>query len=238
MARSDLAIEMAAIPHEGIKTVSREVMGVRVTDVIVSPEGEQDFGRAAGRYITIEGEPYAAVQVLLERALRQLIPCGSILVAGLGNPDVGWDGLGAQVVRRLVVGGKRRIFAVETDVAENTGIETAAVIRALVRETSASCVLAVDSLACSCAERIGGSVQLSDTGIAPGSGAGADRQEISERTVGARVVAVGVPMAAELAAITDKKEHAGLMVTSSQEPQLAEAWAELIAAAINAAADQ
>lgn len=169
---SDLACESSRLAGiSGGRTVTRTIGGVRITDIRI-PEQERRI--RPGRYITLEGDPSRnALPALLRRALEQILPTGgTILAAGLGNPDITRDSLGALAIRRLVPqrGSRYSLAAIETDVAARTGIETVSLVRAAAREIDAACVIAVDSLCCTSPERLCRTVQLSTAGITPGSG--------------------------------------------------------------------
>lgn len=234
MRRTDLACESARLSGgKGVRRISRRIGGVDITDIRV-PEGTD---RPKGRYITLEGDPSGeALPALLRRAIDQLVPGnGVILAAGLGNPDVTHDSLGALTIRRLVPGSGARytLAAIETDVAVRTGIETLKLVRGAAREISAACVIAVDSLSCGIPARICRTVQLSDSGIAPGSGTAEPRRELSERTVGIPVIAVGVPTAVSVAALTGQREHKPLLAVPADEDIQVKLWSECIANALN-----
>ena len=177
---SDLACESSRLAGiSGGRTVTRTIGGVRITDIRI-PEQERMI--RPGRYITLEGDPSRnALPALLRRALEQILPTGgTILAAGLGNPDITRDSLGALAIRRLVPqrGSRYSLAAIETDVAARTGIETVSLVRAAAREIDAACVIAVDSLCCTSPERLCRTVQLSTAGITPGSGSAAPRRVV------------------------------------------------------------
>ncbi len=238
MYRTALAVEVSEnIGNSGGSKVLRRRFGkALITDVRISKADSCRVGKAEGRYITIEGEPNEhAVQMLLQKAIEQLVRRkGMILVAGLGNPDITHDSLGARVVRLINCGGEqRRVVAMETDVAANTGIETAKMVRAVAREVDAACVLAIDALACKSPHRIGKTVQVSDTGIQPGSGVVEDMPALTKEFVGVPVIALGVPMVSLLSGITGEPKHKGYLVSPVYEDVITARWAELISAAIN-----
>lgn len=234
MRRTDLACESARLAGgKGVRRISRRIGGVDITDIRV-PAGA-DYPK--GRYITLEGDPAGeALPALLRRALDQLLPGnGVILAAGLGNPDVTHDSLGALTIRRLVPGNGARynLTAIETDVAARTGIETVKLVRGAAREIGAACVIAVDSLSCGTSERVCRTVQLSDSGITPGSGTAEPRRELSERTAGIPVIAVGIPTAVSVAALTGQRGHKSLLAVPADEDIQIRLWAECIANAVN-----
>lgn len=234
MRRTDLACESARIAGgKGVRRVSRRIGGVDITDIRV-PSGAE---RRNGRYIILEGDPAGeALPALLRRAIDQLVPGnGVILAAGLGNPDVTHDSLGALTIRRMIPGSGARyaLSAVETDVSVRTGIETVKLVRGVAREIGAACVIAVDSLSCGTPSRICRTVQLTDTGITPGSGTAEPRRELSERTVGIPVISVGVPTAVSVAALTGQREHKPLLAVPADEDIQVKLWSECIANALN-----
>ncbi len=240
MRRTGLASEAAAFTSglSGTKVTRRRFGWAQVTDVRVGRLDAHRLGKAAGRYITIEGEPQEhAVSLLLQKALEQFLPRqGLILAAGLGNPDIARDSLGARTVRLLRCGeGRRSLSAMETDVSAKTGIETARMIRGVAVELNASCILAVDALSCCDPLKIGRTVQLSDAGIQPGSGVMAESAVLSRGFVGVPVIAVGVPTVSELSGITGNPAHRGYLAAPTDEDALAQVWSEVIADAVNRA---
>ena len=106
-------------------------------------------------------------------------------------------------------------------------------MRAAASETAADCVIAIDSLACRDPRYIGRTVQISDTGIVPGSGASKSRRELSERTVGIPVAVIGVPTVTELSSVTRNDRDNGFLVTTGDIDITVKMWAETIAAAVN-----
>ncbi len=234
---TDLACESSRLisDADGARTISRSIGGVNITDIRI-PEGSHAKLRP-GRYITLEGDPSGnALPALLRRALEQLLPpMGKILAAGLGNPDITRDSLGAMTIRRLVpqTGSRYSLAAVETDVAARTGIETVSLVRAAAGEINAACVIAVDSLSCTSPLRLCRTVQLSTAGITPGSGTAAPRRELSHRSVGVPVIALGVPTALSVEALTGSSSHRGLLAAPSDEDVQLRLWSYSLADAIN-----
>lgn len=239
MDKSGLVMEAAEqlSSKSGIKAVQKRIGGVEVTDVRVSDKAQRRIGRPAGRYITLEGgADDEGVSVLLTRALEQVLPrSGRIFAAGLGNPDITQDSLGALVVRQLAArtGCRHSLVAMETDIAAKTGLDTARLVRAAARAAGADCVLVIDALACSAPRRIGKTVQVCDTGISPGSGLSAGQGEISERSTGLPVAALGVPTMAELCSVTGDKSHSGMIVTTADIDITVRRWAAAIALSVN-----
>ncbi|MGN1339526.1 MAG: GPR endopeptidase [Oscillospiraceae bacterium] len=239
MKTTNLAIESArlASDNSNFRAVTRTIGNVKITDIKIPPEAAARLNHPAGRCITLEGDPTGtALPALLKRGLEQLLPpSGLILAAGLGNPDITRDSLGAFTVRRLIPrrGSRYTLAAVETDVAARTGIETVRMVRAIAHELKASCVIAIDSLCCSNPARLCHTVQLSTAGITPGSGAAAPRKELSRRTIGIPVIAAGVPTAALLSSVTKNPAHKKYLAAPTDEDIEARVWSDCIATAIN-----
>lgn len=239
MDKSGLAVEAAqSMPHSDlIRAVTRSVGDVKITDVRIGADPEGRLGKRPGRYITLEGEPHlAGMTALIRRALEQVIPPrGSLFAVGLGNPDITPDSLGAAVVRGLTVrtGKRHRLFAIETDVAAKTGLESARLVKAAAKELRADCVLAIDALACADPRNIGKTVQISDAGLIPGSGADLSCGELSRETLGIPVAAIGVPTMSLLSSVTKNKADSDLHVTTADIDVLVRMWAEAAASALD-----
>ena len=146
----------------------------------------------------------------LGRELRAFLPeSGLVLVAGLGNRSIIPDALGVLVAERMFVtrhlqhtlsetdfevfANLRPVSALTTGVMGQTGMESAELLAAVCEKTKPACVVVIDALACAALERLGCTIQICDSGIAPGSGVENCRKEISERTMQVPVVAIGVP---------------------------------------------
>ena len=160
-------------------------------------------------------------------ALPTLPKQGSVLVAGLGNRRVTPDAIGPRatdfllVTRHLVqtmpqdFSALRPVSALAAGVTGTTGIESGELIGAVVKKLKPACLIAVDALAARRQERVCRTVQVSDTGIVPGSGVGSHRTAVDRETVGVPVIAVGVPTVIDGAALGSDTEAApqGLYVT-------------------------
>ncbi len=239
MDKNGLMIETARIlsAKDGARVASRRIGEVKITDARLSGTAARRIGRRAGRYITLRGEPHAAgMTALLRRAIMQMLPLrGRLFAVGLGNPDITQDSLGAASVHvmRARRGGRYSLAAIETDVAAKTGLETARLVKAAARELHADCVIAIDALSCRDPRCIGKTVQVGSTGIIPGSGAGAAEGELSETLLGCPIIAVGVPTAAPLSAITQAIPDRGFLVSTSDVNTIINMWAEVIGGAID-----
>jgi len=195
---------------------------------IFNEAGARALGKPQGTYITIEApsllvaDPPAheAVARLVGEKLSSLLaslqvgPTDPVLVVGLGNWQATPDSLGPKVVGDFTVTrhlckyapqslppGSRPVSALAPGVLGTTGIETAEIIRGVVDRTQPKAVIAIDALAATDLRRIGTSIQITNTGISPGSGVGKQRAAINRQTMGVPVVAVGIPTVVPAATI-------------------------------------
>jgi len=211
---------------DGIIFSEEEDGGVRISVIdVTTPEGARQTGREQGHYVTLEfgrlwlrghDEFKHAVEVVSAQ-LSSLIgeSHGGALVCGLGNDAITADALGPKVVSNLIVTrhlkyqapaiyqslGMAEVSAVTPGVLGRTGIESAALIGAVAAEVKPAVVIAVDSLASRRLSRLATTLQLSDTGICPGSGVGNHRSAIDRDLVGAKVIGIGVPMVVDAATL-------------------------------------
>ena len=218
--RTDLAIERSFsagndLP-QGVKLYKRGNDVSAVTEIeIIDKNGEKAIGKPRGRYITVEVPPFSSDFELLDGRLdmlvseiRSLIPReGSVLTVGLGNRELTADALGPEFADGVFVtrhigkelsdamgfGNLRSVASISPGVLGQTGIEAFEIIESVSEKIRPSCIIVADALAALDISRLGNTVQLSDTGISPGSGVGNRRKEISKTTLGIPVIAVGVP---------------------------------------------
>ena len=230
--RTDLALEAAenlqaggpaAGKLSGVVTRTERRQGVSVTEGrILDETGARALGKPVGRYVTmeLESQPFSQQAACLASLLAELLPRGPVLTAGIGNRDMTCDAIGPTAVDHLLVTrhlvrsgqepfrGMGELSALCTEVLGRTGMETCELIRA-------AADVAVDALAARSPRRLCRTVQLSDTGLIPGSGVGSHRTAVDRETVGVPVIAVGVPTVIDGAALGSGTEAApqGLYVT-------------------------
>ncbi|MDR0839135.1 MAG: GPR endopeptidase [Oscillospiraceae bacterium] len=219
----------------GVESRETERDGFNVTTVrITSDEGARALGKPVGTYVTLELDKFIrreddaftlGVRALASE-LEKLLRVGdgdSVLVVGLGNKAITADAIGPETVRNTMVtshlverlpeqfGGFRAVYALESGVLGTTGIESARVIRAVAGAVRPDRVIVIDALASRRLTRICRTVQLSDTGIVPGSGVGNAREGINSAMLGVPVVAVGVPTVVDAGTLAaDIAERAGV----------------------------
>ena len=202
---------------------------IHTTTVVIETEnGAKAMGKPVGTYITIEA-PNMSVpdenyhrEISGEIAKHILALAGgrkhSVLVVGLGNREVTPDALGPNVVGNLHItrhlireyGRKSsgmetsaEISAISPGVMAQTGMETLEIIKGVVEETKPETVIAIDALAARSTKRLNRTIQITDTGINPGSGVGNHRNAINRDTLGVPVLAVGIPTVVDAATIVN-----------------------------------
>lgn len=239
--RTDLALEAKTLWEQspehttrlqGVRAVQRMQGETEITQVdILDERGQRALGKPVGRYLTMELPRFdrdaRKPATALAQELQTLLALGehdSVLVVGLGNPAVTPDALGPQTVSRLFLTRHlianlpqqfrscRSVSAVAPGVLATTGIETLEQVRGTVAHVRPSCVLAIDALAAGSMERLCRTVQLSNTGIVPGSGVGNRRAAFSAETLGVPVYALGVATVMDATALCEQA-HEQMVVT-------------------------
>lgn len=202
--------------------------GVLVSTVIIETENAaKAMGRPRGTYVTIEApqmaeeeeENHRDISLELAKTIRQMMPEKeelSVLVVGLGNREVTPDALGPRVVDNLFITrhimnefGRYafkdedvvKVSGIVPGVMAQTGMECVEILRGVVKETSPDYVITVDALAARNVRRLGRTIQLTDTGITPGSGIGNHRNAINASSIGVPVISLGVPTVVDAATI-------------------------------------
>lgn len=227
--RERFVSDQIEIPGVAVEETYDDMCEVRVTTVRIETEnGAAVMGKPVGNYITLEAPKMAEadesyhreisgkLMEVLEGCLPEKEDGQSILIIGLGNRNVTPDALGPLVVEHLDITrhlvkeyGKyaldgeadRLVSAVVPGVMGQTGMETVEIVRGIVEETEPDFVIAIDALAARSVRRLNRTIQIADTGIAPGSGVGNHRNAITEETVGVPVIAIGVPTVVDAATI-------------------------------------
>ena len=217
----------------GVKATKQRQEGYPVTRVdILDGRGEAALGKPQGSYLTIDLTTFWQRKAdFFERAVRAvgsqlktlLPPEGPALVIGLGNDAMTPDAVGPLAVDSVLVtrhliaampkhfSGFRPVAVQRTGVLGTTGVESAEAVRGLVAEVQPALVIAVDALASRRVGRVCATVQLSDTGIIPGSGVGNHRSALNRETLGVPVFAVGIPTVVDAATLAaDLMAEAGI----------------------------
>lgn len=215
---------------EGVSITIEKDLGddITVTWVEIKNEkGSKTMGKPIGNYITIESEIMKQNSVKLHEniikimadklsKLKKLNRDTSILVVGLGNWNITPDALGPKVISKVLVTrhllenlpeeidkSVRMVSAISTGVMGLTGMETGEIVKGIVENIKPDVVIAIDALAARKTSRINTTIQISDTGISPGSGVGNTRMALNEKTLGVPVLAIGVPTVVDAATMVN-----------------------------------
>lgn len=217
--RTDLAMEARELAGEdtgGIEVDKKDYGDIVMSSLIVKTKSaSESIGKDRGSYITAEmnalTDDFKDADKRLEiiaRAIRGLLPQkGLVLVAGLGNDNITPDALGPKAARGVLatrhirgefarstgLDSLRGVAVLTTGVTGQTGIETGELILSVAQRIKPSAVIVIDALASRRLERLGCTVQISDTGISPGEGVGNHRARINRETVGVPVISIGIP---------------------------------------------
>jgi len=214
---------------KGVTFKERQENDIKISYVDIDEEGAKLLGKKAGSYVTIYADGVKkqdtarqeAAAKILAKELEELIAHNNIpangtgLIVGLGNWNVTPDALGPMTIEKILVtshlfklqqetvaDGYREVAAVTPGVMGVTGIETSDIIFGIAEKFNPDFIIAVDALASRSIERVNETIQLSDSGIHPGSGVGNKRKEISQKTLGVPVIAIGVPTVVDAVTIT------------------------------------
>ncbi len=201
----------------------------KVTKVTISTKNaEKAMGKPMGTYVTIEAAQLSEedegdnrdISQCMAKELKRLLPElsreQSVMVVGLGNREVTADALGPQVTDQLHItrhiirtygraaygeGKVHEISSLEPGVMAKTGMETAEIVRGVVKDVKPDLIIVVDALAARSIHRLNRTIQITDTGIWPGSGVGNHRHPLSKESLGVPVVAIGVPTVVDAATV-------------------------------------
>ena len=261
--RTDLAVECidpesGSLP-KGITRKIRKSPACTITEIIIEDDSAgMKIGKSRGKYITIETDRLSAhpddFSCRAEDIANEISSLAGapkkLLVIGLGNRDITPDALGPMTAAGVIstrhienmpgMPPVKNVSAIAPGVLGQTGIEAAEVAFALCETIRPDCVIAVDALACSDISRLGRTIQITDTGISPGSGVQNRRKELSRAVLGVPVVAIGVPTITDMHTIAENitgmppaKDLPNMMVTPRDIDELIGKTSKLLAFAIN-----
>ena len=213
---------------DGIKIETKNLNDIKVTNVKIENEkGAEALKRKIGNYITIDLDTINNLSLEKEKEVIQVFSnelkmiidqhidkSDEILIVGLGNLNATPDSFGAKVVENIEITRHIKMFlpnaidktvrsvsAIVPGVLGTTGIETIEIVKGITNNIKPKLIIAIDSLCSKNIDRIGKSIQISDTGIVPGGGVGNRQEELSEETLGIPVVGVGIPTVLDAATI-------------------------------------
>lgn len=217
--RTDLAIEL-------VDKKPTEKDGIKITEINLTEKESKKIGKKKGNYITIEFtditdyENKEKIKTIFIKELKKILNLQKIkpedlcLIIGLGNEKSTPDSLGPLTIEKTLVTnhlylygdleeGFRRVCALSPGVMGETGIETSDLIKQIKETVKPDFIIVIDALAASSVERVNKTIQISDSGINPGSGVGNKRKEISKDILNIPVIAIGVPTVVDAASIVN-----------------------------------
>ncbi len=220
----------------GVKAEEGSVEGFESNRVtVLDAAGAEALGKPVGQYITLEldgllrreKDAFGRAARAIGQLLSPMVPeGGEALVVGLGNRAISPDRVGPLAVEHTLVtrhlvthlqehfGHMRPVAALAAGVLATTGVESGLLVEAVSRRLKPACVIAIDALASRSVKRLCRTVQLSDSGIVPGSGVGNHRMALNADTLGVPVLAVGVPTVVEASTLMmdllGREDDAGL----------------------------
>ncbi|MEE0059782.1 MAG: GPR endopeptidase [Acutalibacteraceae bacterium] len=275
--RTDLALEaneLAGSNCSGVKLSSQSFSNMTVTKInVTTQEAAKELGKPIGTYITIEfpnlTDSFTHTDdrlVIIGEYIRELLPeSGTVLVVGLGNLNITPDALGPKSTNKILatrhITGQmaketgldklRSVAVISPGVLGQTGVETGELVLSITKKIKPKAIIAIDALASRRVERLGCTLQISDTGISPGAGVGNNRFEINKATTGIPVIALGIPTVVDVMTLirdiapeyifeNEIKESfypdgRTMVVTPREIDQLIDRGAQLISMAVNSA---
>lgn len=229
--RTDLAFESHSLTLkknraekiDGIFSETEKESTHSVTRVTVKTEAAaKKIKKPVGSYITLHSKHISSglfteeLSKALGNELKKLLPktesAPLVLVAGLGNSAVTPDCVGPRVLSELIITRHikkadegffdlRPVCALAPGVLGITGMESAEIFSAVCEKVKPDIIIAVDALAAGDIANLGTTIQLSDTGISPGSGVHNRRNALNRETLNVPVIALGIPTVCDLSAV-------------------------------------
>ena len=213
--RTDLIVEQVT-DENNVSTKVYDENGIKITTVEVDKNMSEQINKKVGDYVTIEFDDVTdshnqeIVKKIFSEQLSEIIKKTKIkdsdkcLIIGLGNDKSTPDSLGPLTIDKVLVTnhlftygqveeGFRSVSAIIPGVTGTTGIETSDLIKSVVDGIKPDFLIMIDALASQALDRVNKTIQISNTGIHPGSGVGNSRKEISKDTTGIPVIAIGIP---------------------------------------------
>lgn len=200
----------------GVVSRNENIKGFDVTTVeVLNKNGAEAINKPIGKYITFEVDPFLSrekhsfenacfiIKDILDNIMNEF--GGSVLVVGLGNRAITADALGPFAVKNTIItrhlvekipehfGFMRSVAGIAPGVLATTGLETDEIIKAVSSDKNIEAIIVIDALASRSLDRLCRTIQISDTGIIPGSGVGNHRNAINRETMGIPVISIGVP---------------------------------------------
>ncbi len=224
--RTDIIVETydKSKKNNGIFHQEEKIGNILVEETKITLEGEKFCNKKQGLYKTItfdditDKNNFKEVETVFIKTLKKILneknisKSATCLVIGLGNEKSTPDSLGPEVIDRILVTkylfnlgevekGYRNVASFKPSVTGVTGIETKDLICGTIQVTKPDFLIIIDALASSSISRLNKTIQITDTGISPGSGIGNDRKELSQATLNIPVLAIGIPTVVDASTI-------------------------------------
>lgn len=263
---TDLAVEMRElnnISDEGIIYDEFSFDDIKVSRIeIIDENGESKLKKPKGNYVTLETpaigsaeyEPDDCADILCRELDRLIEDKSAVLVCGIGNRSITPDALGpktadnilatrhitGEIANSVGLNNLKNVSVLSPGVLGQTGMELWEILLGVVERIKPSAVIVIDALAARNVERLGKSVQLTDTGITPGSGVHNARHEISAKTLNIPVISIGIPTVVDLRTIAEDMKatdfddkYSRMIVTPREIDVMIERASKVTAMAIN-----
>ena len=265
---TDLACERGRgrLPSDGIDFKrEKNINGVWERIRVKNEHGARAIGKPVGLYdslhtLRLDKMDYEQIMGVTEELAGELCDIversggvgTNILVVGLGNQNLTPDATGPESADRVRATrhiaeldeglfstlGCAKISVLKPGVVAKSGIDSATAIEGIAKEIRPDLVIVIDSLVARGRERLGSTLQISNTGICPGSGLGRAKREISAHTLGATVISIGVPTVISTEAFLDDKRDRSkycedMLVSPKEVGEIVKNAAEIIGGAIN-----
>lgn len=229
---------------------------IKITRVDITNEiGAAAMNKPVGTYITIESDNLLMNEIdflrkmkrVLAKEIKQMLPRTkniNVLVVGLGNRDVTYDALGPIAISYVDItkhineyfgkeDDENSVSALVPGVMSQSGMEAASIIKGVVEQTKPDVLIVIDALAARSIDRLNTTIQLTNTGINPGSGVGNHRNAIDKNSMGVTVLAIGVPTIIDASNLADGNKE--LVLTLKDIDDNIVTLGKLIAKSINLA---
>lgn len=263
--RTDLAIELEERNPQKTSSIEKKETkkgNIKITEInIKNKAAEEEIGRKKGKYITVEFpdilkiSDYSELEETIRANLVALLPekREKILVVGLGNRNITCDNIGPNTASKILatrhiagsfaesIGLKnlKSVAVITPDVLGKTGIEATEICEGVVKKIKPDAIIAIDALAAGSVSRLFKTVQITNTGIEPGSGVKNGRKELSFESLSVPVIALGVPTAVDALVLAQElteavpKTDCDLIVTPKDCDLLSHRISEILSRSLN-----
>jgi len=203
------------------KTTTRKNKNITISEIELNKKLAEQIGKSKGKYFTIF---FNNINGLVEQLIKEIIYAinesmkylkinkkDKILLVGLGNKDITSDSLGYFVINKIDV--NDNTYKIYKNVESITNINSTSFVKNIANLLNVDLVIVIDSLSATNIERLNKTIQISTSGIKPGSAFNTISDEISKKTIKKPVIAIGVPTIINMQNII-KNKNENLILTS------------------------